>query len=128
MSNQLSLFTPNSARRPGIFCIAFLAYAGSSSLKGFADFHIQRWQVRVHGCPVHATDSGKRWIGLPSKALIHNGQLVRDEDGGKIVYAPTISFDNFTIRNRFVEGCLRALDDYAPGWDAPARFINPDQR
>lgn len=100
----------------GISCLAFNAFAGSGTLKGFGDFHVVGWHFRIFGCSAHC-QTNSRWVQLPSKPLIDKAGLALREDSGKIRYAPVIAFDHRELLRRFSDAACQALDAYYPGWD-----------
>ena len=70
--------------RGGIIGLAFTPFSGTGSLKGFGDFYVARWHLRIFGCTCHRQGDGL-WVQLPSKPLIDKAELVlRDEQSSKI--------------------------------------------
>lgn len=96
----------------GLTCLAFHS-VHTGTLKGFADFHIIGWHLRIFGCTCHCLGDS-RWVQLPSKPLIDkDGQALRHVETGKIRYVPILAFDDNDVLSD--AACL-ALDASHPGW------------
>jgi hypothetical protein len=117
MSNQI-VEQPRTSAGAGISVIGFNRVNGPNTLRGFADIHITGWHFRIIGCPCHAGDKGRRWIGLPGKPMTDgDGKPLRDKSTGKIRYVAACAFDDRDLLMRFSDAAAAALDHYSPGWD-----------
>src|SRR3954451_17945099 len=89
----LSSSPPESPTPPPISCIGYSPKHGASTLRGFGDFHIRPWHLRLLGCSCHRRGQD-RWMHLPSRVLIDKtGQALRDDDG-KFRYEAALQFDD----------------------------------
>jgi len=85
-----------------IECTKFKSLAKpGSSLQGFADLYIDKWQLEIFGCTLHMKD-GKRWLNLPNKEYL--------DDQGVKKYAPIIKFKTKDLQDTFSEKAKEAID------------------
>src|SRR3954447_19916252 len=78
---------------PAITILAARRFA-SGTLKAFLKVHVPHWRLQINDCILHERDR-KYWVALPGKAQIDsNNQIVTDKKTGRIIYIPSISFDD----------------------------------
>jgi hypothetical protein len=83
--------TKNTLRR---FCVLTLSPSG----------------LVLRDCALHDRD-GKRWVSLPSKPQIDSaGQLRKDPNSGKPLYASIVEIPGRAERERFQRAALAAID------------------
>jgi hypothetical protein len=73
-----------------------------NTLKGVFDVLLPSG-LQIHGCMLLESD-GKRWIGLPGKPYT--------DASGQKTYARIIDFSSSTIRDKFRDAVLMALDEH----------------
>jgi hypothetical protein len=108
-------------RRPAVAGIHVLAYnplePPRGSLRGFFDAHVPAFRFKLFGCTAHS-QGGRRWVGLPARPMLdHGGNVLRDQETGKVRYQQVFAFDDDRVRTRFSDACIAALDAYTNGWD-----------
>jgi hypothetical protein len=87
------------------------------SLRGFFDAHVPGFRYRLFGLTAHS-QGGRRWIGLPARPMLdRDGNVLGDQETGKVKYQQIFAFDDDRLRYRFSDACIEALSLYAPGWD-----------
>ena len=86
----------------------------SGSLRGFANVHVEKFKLVIHGCPVNEAN-GRRWASLPGKVQIgKDGEIIR-KDTGKPSYLPMGTCADDSHPSRFLRrrgagrGGLRSL-------------------
>jgi hypothetical protein len=66
------------------------------------------WNLTIDGITVHESH-GKRWIGMPGRALLdEHGNTIRAENG-RVAYSPVLHLDSNATR-QFGAAVLGALD------------------
>jgi hypothetical protein len=101
-----------AASLPPITCIAWKPNHSEapSVLKGWADLHLPKMRLRLHGCPLfYSATFGSAWAGLPSR------EIGRDAEG-KPRYAAMAAWDTRDIQNAFSQAAVAAVSAYAPDW------------
>jgi hypothetical protein len=97
---------------PPITCIGWKPNHSEATtvLKGWADLHLPRMRLRLHGCPIFfSPTSGNAWAGMPSR------EIGKDADG-KPRYAAMAEWDTRDIHNAFSLAVVAAVSAYAPNW------------
>ena len=79
------------------------------SLLATCDVHIIPWKMSLHEIKIFEKGAN-RWIGLPAKEFTG--------DAGEKKYTDLITFDNDSVKNRFRNQIMGAIDKYLA--------INPD--
>ncbi len=98
---------------PTIACLAFRTAAGHGALVGHGDFHLPRVRMRLLHCPVF--DNGQaRWVGLPAAPQLDAERRARTGSDGKIIFRPTIEFDDPHLGSAFSDAAIEALVRYQP--------------
>ncbi|MBD9635993.1 hypothetical protein IB277_06760 [Ensifer sp. ENS07] len=85
-----------------VICLSFVPVDGNGGLRGFADFQVPRWRLRLIGCAAFHNANGSS-IALPGRPK---------GDG----FAPTVAFDDPRTHAGFVRAAIAALDAYRPDW------------
>ena len=98
----------------GVTCLAYTPIERRGSLVGFTDLHLPRMRLRLFSCTVHE-QNGRKWVGLPSRPWMKDGELVRDPDTGKVRYEPVLGFDSKDILGRFSDAAVAAIEAYDAG-------------
>jgi hypothetical protein len=98
----------------GIGCLQFTPIDRRGSLVGFADLHVPAYRIRLFSCTVHE-QNGRRWVGLPGRPWVKDGELVRDPDTGKVRYEAILAFDDQAILRRFSDAAVAAIEAYDAG-------------
>ena len=84
-------------------------------MRGFARIHVGNWRVVISDVQIHAKNDS-RWAAVPSKArLDRDGNSVRDQATGRVMYSPIIEFDTANVRAAFSQLACAAVEVYAPG-------------
>jgi hypothetical protein len=83
-----------------------------NTLVGFASVGIAELRLLIRDLAVHEK-GGKRWVGLPAKPQLKDGELVRDA-AGKLQYAPIMQFGSRAVADAFSDRVIEAVLAYAP--------------
>jgi hypothetical protein len=70
-----------------------------NTLRGFCEIRIDELRLTIRDIAVHQR-SNARWVQLPAKPQVRDGELVTDNDG-KIQYVHLMSFDNRAVSDAF---------------------------
>lgn len=73
------------------------------SLLASCDVHIVPWKLRLKEVKIFEKGQN-RWIGLPSREIT--------SDMGEKKYVELIAFDNETVKNKFRDQIMGAIDKY----------------
>lgn len=84
-----------------IKCTKFKSFE-KGSLRGFADFHSDKWGGVMRGFKLFMKD-GKRWISFPCN---------ESEKDGEKIYIPIFSFDKKEHLEAFGQEAIKAIDKY----------------
>lgn len=82
-----------------------------NTLRGFATVLIAPGLV-IKDIAVH-TKNNRSWAQLPSKPLIADG-LVKKDDAGKPVYVPILEWENRDLSERFSAAVVKAVEAKHP--------------
>ncbi len=115
MSESLQILQPRD-NKGLIICLCFTRIERRGSLLVFADLHVIPFRLKLFSCTAHALHD-RRWVALPSRPWVKDGEPLRDVDSGKVKYQPIIGFDGANLLRRFSDAACAALDVYSPGWD-----------
>ena len=94
-----------------ITCLGFYPLH-RNTLRGFAEVRINELRLVIRDIAIHQKGSA-RWVQLPAKPQMRDGELVHDEHG-KIQYFHLMSFDNRAVSDAFSAAVIRALLEFAP--------------
>jgi hypothetical protein len=83
-----------------------------NTLRGFAEIRIDELCLTIRDIAIHERGSA-RWVQLPAKPQLRDGELVHDSDG-KIQYFHLMSFDSRAVSDAFSAAVIRALLEFAP--------------
>jgi len=83
-----------------------------NTLRVFCEIRIEELRLVIRDIAVHEKGSA-RWVQLPAKPQMRDGELVHDADG-KIQYFHLMSFDNRAVSDAFSAAVIRALLEFAP--------------
>jgi hypothetical protein len=83
-----------------------------NTLVGFASVGISELRLLIRDLAVHEKGS-RRWVGLPARPQIKDGQLVRDQDG-KLQYIPVLQFVSREVSDAFSSRVVEAVLAYEP--------------
>jgi hypothetical protein len=81
-------------------------------LRGFAEIRINELCLTIRDIAIHEKGSA-RWVQLPAKPQIRDGELVDDEHG-KIQYFHLMNFETRAVSDAFSAAVIRALLEFAP--------------
>jgi hypothetical protein len=109
--NEIVRFPARDPGLPSITCLSFQPANKPGVLKGWADLHLPRMKMRLHGCPVfYAATSNSAWAGLPSR------ETGKDQEG-KPRFAAMVEWDSRAINDAFSRAAIAAVDAYyGPAW------------
>jgi hypothetical protein len=83
-----------------------------NTLIGFARVRIPELRLVIHDVAVHMR-GGAKWIALPGKPMMKNGELIKDHDG-RPQYVTVLEFDSRAVADAFRDRCIAAVLAYAP--------------
>jgi hypothetical protein len=83
------------------------------TLVGFVSVRVAEMRITFGELAVHASH-GKAWAQLPGRPWVRDGELVKDDDTGKVKYQQIISFDMVDVLRRFSDRVILALKDFDP--------------
>jgi len=83
-----------------------------NTLRGFVEIRINELRLIVRDVAVHEKGN-TRWVQLPAKAQIRDGELVHDADG-KIQYFHLMNFETRAVSDAFSAAVIRSLLEFAP--------------
>ncbi len=94
-----------------MFEIQNIQAVNKGSLLARCDVHIIPWKMTLHDVTVFEKGAN-RWIGMPSKEFV--------DKAGEKKYVELITWDNDSVKNRFRNQIMGAIDKYLEG--------NPDMK
>lgn len=83
-----------------------------NTLRGFAQIRVAEMRLTVYDVALH-DKGGARWVQLPAKPQLKDGQSVKDERG-KPAYFKVLEFDNDEVRRAFSDRAIQAVLAFAP--------------
>lgn len=84
-----------------------------NSLRGFACVRLGK-SLQIKDLPVH-NSGGKRWVGMPGKAVLDASGNAKRTDAGKVVYVPVLEWSDKDSAARFGEAVVAAIEAAHPG-------------
>jgi hypothetical protein len=94
-----------------ITCLGFYP-RHRNTLRGFCEIRINELRLVIRDIAVHEKGSA-RWVQLPSRPQIRDGELMHDEHG-KIQYFHLMNFETRAVSDAFSAAVIRALLEFAP--------------
>jgi hypothetical protein len=120
-----ALRTPGPKSRRNVIAMTYIKKTGPTvnilewrdcrrnTLVGFCKIGIPAWGLHVDGVAIHRrAGEDRRWAQLPSRPMVENGGLVKDENG-KPKYFPIFSFDTKEDEWALMDAILSAYGEYS---------------
>jgi hypothetical protein len=101
----------NTMSKKTVKCESFKPFR-RNTLYGFAEILIAEIGLRIKDVTIFEKN-GKRWASLPSKPMLKDNMLIKDEDG-KGVYTNILEFPDRDVRDAFSQAVVAAVLEHAP--------------
>jgi hypothetical protein len=108
--------SPQAKGRFTVECTAFHSVR-RNTLRGYATIVVKELRLRISDIAIHERDGG-RWSHLPAKAMVRDGELVKDGPR-KPRYVPILEFVDAKVGRVFSSRVCEAVERLEPDAFAP---------
>jgi hypothetical protein len=84
-----------------------------NSLLGFFSAQMPSGMI-MNEISVHSSN-GKLWASPPSKPMVGRDGIALKDENGKVKYSPLIAFSDKSVRDKWSDAVVRALQAAVPG-------------